>query len=132
MHDLTNTRGGTCGFLVEFVDGGTMREDEGTWDDVPTGRPVKAVSLVHLKRGIVWVRLAGYEQYVFSNLASAQRSNAAVSQGEHAGKVLGGCKGLVAQVVSLSFPSGEVPKGKTQTYAVADLPFAAEAFRAGA
>ena len=127
-HDSFNTRGGTVGFEVELADGSVVREDQSTWDEVVG--PVRQLSLTHLRTGHRWLTLRGYDAFLFSNIASAARSVARVNPGTHRGKILGGCNGDAAVLLTVVF-DGERPVVSRTDCARSELLYEQHAFKRG-
>jgi hypothetical protein len=144
-HDALNTRGGEFGFSIEFADGGKMTERDGTWDDVPAGRPIRSVALAHLGTGVDFWRLQGFREFFFSNEGvdvkggSADLGDGTAAQqvtirtAEHTAKILGGVNSDGSVVETCLIFTREGPrKLDVKKYGRGDCRFVEAAFRRGA
>lgn len=122
------------GFQVEYADGTVLNEWAVTWDELPTDRPIRSLSLVDLLDGKVYFKMEGARRYFFSNEGIAVFQ---VSGHQHSGKVFG-----MVDLAPAVMPDervteihvdllAEEPKAEQRIYPITECPFAPHAFRPG-
>jgi hypothetical protein len=126
MHDQFNTRNGNIGFVVTLADGTVLREDQVTWDEVPTNQPLRKLAIVHLPSGHEYIALANFQRVLFSNVARAGKTT---QESVHVGKLVGGVNGDKAVTVVLDFSVGQIPTVDKREMPTADLPYTPTTFR---
>lgn len=127
--DAFSTLGGRVGWRVEFVDGTAMSEMEGTWDDVPTDKPIQAISIVTGPRWeSAFPPLTGGTRFYASNEGLAL----AGEQGRLAAKIVGCVREDVAFEARLELLGVETPEVTIRTFPAAELAISEGSYRPGA
>lgn len=117
------------GFVVEFEDGSTFAESQGTWDEVPRDKRIKSVSLANLKAGQEVAKIHKCARYYFSNVAADSREFQRIVW---VGKLIGAVReNGTAVELRLHFDKAGMPVRSKHELMADSLPYTPETYREG-